>query len=77
MNSFKNPTQLIEYMDADLTGQIKAVRHARRNQCRLGHRNVLRAEIAKLKRRVREKKAKCWKVFCEDSGLHSASEVVR
>ena len=65
------------WWDADLTGQVKAVRHARRTWCRLGHHNVLRAEIAKMKRMVREKKDRCWRAFCEDSGLQSPSEVVR
>ena len=60
-----------KWWDADLTGQVKAVRHARRNWCRLGHRNVLQAEIAKMKRMVREKKGRCWRAFCEDSGLQS------
>ena len=65
------------WWDADLTGQVKAVRHARRNWCRLGHRNVLRAEITKMKRMVRMKKDQCCRAFCEDSGLQSPWEVVR
>ena len=30
-----------------------------------------------MKRLVREKKDRCWRAFCEDSGLQSPCEVVR
>ena len=53
------------------------VRRARRNWQRVGHRNVLRLELARMKQMVREKKDKCWRSFCEDSGLQSLWEVVR
>ena len=39
--------------------------------------NVLRAEIAKMKRIVKQKKDKFWRAFCEYSGLQSLWEVVR
>ena len=63
--------------DTDLTGQVTAVRGTRRNWCRLGHRNVLRADITKMKSMVREKKDRCWRAFCEDFGLQLPYEVVR
>ena len=52
------------WWNADLTGQVKAVHHARRDWCKLGHSNVLRAEITKMKSMVREKKDRCWRAFC-------------
>ena len=53
------------------------VRRARRNWQRVGHRNVLRSELAGKKQMVREKKDMCWRSFCQDSGLQSPWEVVR
>ena len=43
----------------------------------MGHRNVLRSELVRMKQMVREKKNKCWRSFCEDSGLQSPWEVVK
>ena len=44
------------WWDSDLSVHVKVVRRERRVWQRVGHRNVLRAEIAKIKRMVREKK---------------------
>ena len=38
---------------------------------------MLRSEIAKMKRMVKEKKDRCWRAFCKDSGLQLPWEVVR
>ena len=65
------------WWDSELSVQVKVVRRERRGWRRVGHRNVLRAQIAKMKRMVKEKKAGCWRAFCEDSGLQSPWEVVR
>ena len=65
------------WWDPELTGQVKAVRRARRWWVSCGNRNVFRAEVSKMKRLVREKKDKCWRAFCEDSGLRDPWEVVR
>ena len=43
----------------------------------MGHRNDLQAEIAEMKRMLTDKKDKCWRTYCEDSGLQSPWEVVR
>ena len=66
-----------QWWDSDLSAQVKVVRRERRVWQRVGHRNVLRAEIAKMKRLVKEKKDKCWRAFCKDSVLQSPWEVVR
>ena len=65
------------WWDSELSAQVKVVRRERRGWRRVGHRNVLRSEIAKMKRMVKEKKYKCWRAFCEDLGLQSPCEVVR
>ena len=65
------------WWDPELSAQVKVVRRERRGWRQVGHRNVLRSEIAKMKRMVKEKKDKCWRAFCEDSGLQSPLEVVR
>ena len=65
------------WWDSELSSQVKVVRRARRNWQRVGHRNVLHSELARMKQMVREKKDKCWRFFCEDSGLQSPWEVGR
>lgn len=65
------------WLDADLSRQVKAIQRERQNWCCVGHRNVLRAEITEMKRMVREKKEKCWRAFCDESGLQSPWKVVR
>ena len=65
------------WWDSDLSAQVTVVRRERRVWQRVGHRNVLHAEITKMKRMAKEKKNKCWRAFCEDSGLQSPWEVVR
>ena len=57
------------WWDSELSAQVKVVRRERRGWRRVGHRNVLRSEIATMKKMVKEKKDKCWRGFCEDSGL--------
>ena len=47
------------WWDADLTNQVRAVRRARRRWVSCGNRNVFRAEVAKMKRLVKEKKDRC------------------
>ena len=42
----------------------------------MGHKNVLRLELTRMKHMVRDKH-KGWRAFCEDSGLQSPWEVVR
>ena len=59
------------WWDSELSAHVRVVRRERRGWGRVGHRNVLRAEITKMKRMVMEKKDKCWRAFCEDSGLQS------
>ena len=44
------------WWDSELSAQVKVVRRERRGWRRVGHRNVLRSEIAKMKRMVKEKK---------------------
>ena len=65
------------WWDSELSLQVKVVRRARRNWQRVGHRNVLRSELTRMKQKMREKKHKCLRAFCEDSGLQSPWEVVR
>ena len=65
------------WWDSELSAQVRVVRRERRGWRRVGHRNVLRSEIAKMKRMVKEKKDKCWRALYEDSGLQSPWEVVR
>ena len=65
------------WWDAGLTEQVRGVRGERRRVSSVGHRNVLRSEISRMKRMVKEKKDRCWRAFCEDSGLQSPWEVVR
>ena len=65
------------WWDEELTPQVKRIRRERRKVSWVGHRNVLRAEISRMKAMVKEKKDRCWRAFCEDSGLQSPWEVVR
>ena len=65
------------WWDEELTAQVKHVRRERRKVSRVGHRNVLRAEISRMKAMVKEKKDRCWRALCGDSGLQSPCEVVR
>ena len=66
-----------QWWDSDLSEQVKAVRRARRRWVSCWNRNVFRVEVAKMKRLVREKKDRCWRAFCEESGLQSPWQVVR
>ena len=52
------------WWDSDLSNQVKAVRRARRGWVSCGNRNVFRAEVAKMKRLVKDKKDRCWRAFC-------------
>ena len=65
------------WWDAKLTEQVRRVHRERRRVSIVGHRNGLRSEISRMKRMVKEKKDRCWRAFCEDSGLQSLWEVVR
>ena len=65
------------WWDSDLSEQVRAVRWARRRWVFCGNRNVFRAEVSRMKRLVREKKNRCWRTFCKESGLQSPWEVVR
>ena len=57
------------WWDSDLSYQVRAVCRTWRKWVSSRNRNVLRAEVSKMKRMVREKKDRCWRTFCEDSGL--------
>ena len=46
---------------AELTEQVRRVRRERRKVSSVGHRNVLRSEISRMKRMVKEKKDRCWR----------------
>ena len=65
------------WWDSELTDQMTAVRRARRRWVSYRNRNIFCVELSKMKRLVREKKDRCWRVFCEESGLQSPREVVR
>ena len=65
------------WWDAQLTEQMRKVRRERRRVSHVGHRNVLHSEISRMKQIVKGKKNRCWRAFCEDSGLQSPWEVVR
>ena len=59
------------WWDSDLSDQVKAVRRARRRWVSCGNRNLFCEEVSRMKRLVRETKERCWRTFCEESGLQS------
>ena len=65
------------WWDAELTEQVRKERQERRRVISVGHCNGFRLEISRMKRMVKEKKDRCWRAFCEDTGLQSPWEVVR
>ena len=52
------------WWDAELTEQVRKVRRERRGVNRVGHRNVLRSEISRMKWMVKEKNDRCWRAYC-------------
>ena len=64
------------WCDTEITAQMRNVRREGRRVNGVGYCNVLRSEISRMKRMVKDKKDKWWRSFCEDSGLQSPWEVV-
>ena len=65
------------WWDSDLSEQVRAVRRASRRWISCWNRNIFCAEVSKMERLVKDKKDRCWRAFCEESGLQSPWEVVR